>query len=168
MALQGSLANFAGGVLILLFRPFKVGDSITAAGNAGTVVSIEMFRTILRDATNDVVYVPNGTLSNNVVINSSQSERLLASVSLLIDYDDDIDTARSLLLALVEGDELVLKAPAPSVAFKPCPANISLTLSFWCAPGNVAPLVGKYAEASIQTLKKNGFRLGVTARSAAG
>lgn len=167
MALQGSLANFAGGVLILLFRPFKVGDSITAAGNTGTVVSIEMFRTVLQDSTNDIVYVPNGTLSNNVVINSSQSERLLASVSLLIDYNDDIDKARALLLDLFQNDALVLKAPAPSVSFLPKPANIAVTLGFWCAPANVTPLVAKYSEASIQVLKKEGFRLGVTARTAA-
>lgn len=167
MALQGSLANFAGGVLILLFRPFKVGDAISAGGSAGTVTSIEMFRTILRDANNEVIYVPNGTLSNNVVVNSSQTERLLASVSLLIDYNDDLDKARSLLLALVANDELVLKTPAPGVSFTPQPANIAVSLTFWCEPGNVAPLVGKYSEAAIKTLKSEGYRLGVNARAAA-
>lgn len=167
MALQGSLANFAGGVLILLFRPFKVGDSISAGGSAGTVTSIEMFRTILRDASNEVIYVPNGTLSNNVVVNSSQTDRLLASVSLLIDYNDDLDKARALLLDLVAHDELVLKTPAPGVSFLPQPANIAVSMTFWCAPGNVAPLVGKYSEAAIKALKNEGYRLGVSARAAA-
>lgn len=167
MALQGSLANFAGGVLILLFRPFIVGDTITAGGSTGVVISIEMFRTVLRDATNEVIYVPNGTLSNNVVVNGSQAERLLASITLLIDYNDDIDKARALLLGLVAQDELVLKDPAPSVGFLPKPANISVTLSFWCAPANVAPLVGKYSEAGIKVLKKEGYRLGVTTLAAA-
>lgn len=166
MALQGSLANFAGGVLILLFRPFKVGDSITAGGSSGTVTSIEMFRTVLIDTSNEVIYVPNGTLSNNVVVNSSQSERILGSVSLLIDYQDDLDKARSLLLGLTEGDGLILKTPAPSVSFAPKPANIQVTLGFWCAPGNVTPLVGKYSEAAIKILQREGYRLGVTARTA--
>lgn len=166
MALQGSLANFAGGVLILLFRPFKVGDSINAGGSVGTVESIEMFRTVLRDAQNKLVYVPNGTLSNNIVINSSQSDRIQASVTLLIDYNDNIDQARALLLALVENDAQVLKTPAPSVTFLPQAANVSATLSFWCAPANVTPLVGTYSEAAIQALKQAGFRLGVTTRAA--
>ncbi|MFT8719515.1 mechanosensitive ion channel family protein [Acetobacter sp.] len=165
MALQGSLANFAGGVLILLFRPFKVGDTISAGGNTGTVISIEMFRTVLRDASNELIYVPNGTLSNNVVVNSSEAERLLASVSLLIDYNDDIDKARALLLGLLENDELVLKDPAPSVSFLPQPANIAVSLGFWCAPGNVASLVGKYSEAAIKVLRKEGYRLGVNSRA---
>ncbi|OUJ06038.1 mechanosensitive ion channel family protein [Acetobacter malorum] len=166
MALQGSLANFAGGVLILLFRPFKVGDSIVAGGSAGTVESIEMFRTVLRDSKNDLIYVPNGTLSNNIVVNSSQSDRLQASVTLLIDYNDDIDKARALLLGAVANDELVLKNPGPSVGFLPQPANIAVTLSFWCAPGNVTPLTGKYSETAIQVLKQNGYRLGTTTRAA--
>ncbi|MBS1000257.1 mechanosensitive ion channel [Acetobacter persici] len=166
MALQGSLANFAGGVLILLFRPFKVGDSIVAGGSAGTVESIEMFRTVLRDAKNEMIYVPNGTLSNNIVVNSSQSDRLQASVTVLIDYNDDIDKARALLLGAVENDALVLKTPAPAVGFLPQPANIAVTLSFWCAPGDVTPLTGKYSETAIQILKREGYRLGTTARTA--
>ncbi|MBO1328280.1 mechanosensitive ion channel [Acetobacter suratthaniensis] len=167
MALQGSLANFAGGVLILLFRPFKVGDSITSGGSTGTVESIEMFRTVLRGATNEIIYVPNGNLSNNIVVNTSQEDKRLASVSLLIDYNDDTDKARALLLELVQNEPLVLNSPVPSVSFLPQPANIQVSLSFWCAPSNVTPLTGKYAEASIKTLKQAGFRLGVSTRAAA-
>lgn len=167
MALQGSLANFAGGVLILLFRPFKVGDSITASGSTGTVVAIEMFRTVLCDASNKFIYVPNGTLSNNVLVNSSQADSIAASVTLLIDYNDDIDKARALILDLVQDDALVLKTPAPSVTFLPQPANVAVSLSFWCAPGNATSLVGKYSEAAIKVLKKEGYRLGVSTRTAA-
>ncbi|WP_194285550.1 mechanosensitive ion channel family protein [Komagataeibacter medellinensis] len=167
MALQGSLANFAGGVLILLFRPFKVGDSITAGGSSGTVTSIEMFRTVLLDANNEIIYIPNGTLSNNIVINSSESDRLAGAISLLIDYNDDLDKARALLLGLTENDTQVIKDPAPSVSFLPKPANIQVTLGFWCAPGDVSGLVAKYSEASIKVLQKEGYRLGVTARNAA-
>ncbi|MFT8890348.1 MAG: mechanosensitive ion channel domain-containing protein [Acetobacter papayae] len=167
MALQGSLANFAGGVLILLFRPFKVGDSITSGGSTGTVESIEMFRTVLRGSTNEIIYVPNGNLSNNIVVNTSQEDKRLASVSLLIDYNDDTDKARTLLLALLQSEPLVLNSPAPSVSFLPQPANIQVSLSFWCAPGNVTSLTGKYAEAAIKALKQEGFRLGVSTRAAA-
>ncbi|WP_035370285.1 mechanosensitive ion channel family protein [Acetobacter papayae] len=167
MALQGSLANFAGGVLILLFRPFKVGDSITSGGSTGTVESIEMFRTVLRGSTNEIIYVPNGNLSNNIVVNTSQEDKRLASVSLLIDYKDDTDKARTLLLALLQNEPLVLNNPAPSVSFLPQSANIQVSLSFWCAPGNVTSLTGKYAEAAIKALKQEGFRLGVSTRAAA-
>lgn len=166
MALQGSLANFAGGVLILLFRPFKVGDTINSGGSSGVVVSIEMFRTVLRSASNEIIYVPNGALSNNVVVNTSQEDKVLATVTLLIDYADDTDKARATLLALLQGDALVLDSPAPAVSFLPQPANISVGLGFWCAPANVAPLVGKYSEAAIKALKQEGFRLGVNTRAA--
>ncbi|AQS85059.1 mechanosensitive ion channel protein MscS [Acetobacter aceti] len=167
MALQGSLANFAGGVLILLFRPFEVGDAITAGGSSGTVVSIEMFRTVLRDASNKFIYVPNGTLSNNIVVNSSQAESVVATVGLLIDYGDDLDKARSLLLSLLQGDELVLTTPAPSVSFLPQAANIAVSLCFCCAPGNTTALTAKYAEAAIKSLSREGYRLGISARAGA-
>ncbi|WP_349679291.1 mechanosensitive ion channel family protein [Acetobacter sp. UBA5411] len=167
MALQGSLANFAGGVLILLFRPFEVGDSITAGGSSGTVVSIEMFRTVMRDANNEFIYVPNGALSNNVVINSSQAESVVATVGLLIDYRDDLDKARALLLSLLQGDEQVLATPAPSVSFLPQSANIAVSLSFHCTPGNASALTAKYAEAAIKILNKEGYHLGISARASA-
>ena len=167
MALQGSLANFAGGVLILLFRPFEVGDSITAGGSSGTVVSIEMFRTVLRDASNKFIYVPNGALSNNVVVNSSQAENVVATVGLLIDYRADLDKARALLLSLLHGDEPVLATPAPSVAFLPHSANNAVSLNFYCAPGNAAALTAKYAEAAIKTLNREGYHLGISARASA-
>ncbi|GAN88399.1 small-conductance mechanosensitive channel [Komagataeibacter intermedius TF2] len=131
------------------------------------MTSIEMFRTVLLDANNEIIFIPNGTLSNNIVVNSSESERLLGSVSLLIDYNDDLDKARALLLGLTEQDERVLKDPAPSVSFLPKPANIQVTLGFWSAPGDVSSLVGKYSEESIKVLQKAGYRLGVTARAAA-
>jgi len=167
MALQGSLANFAGGVLILLFRPFKLGDTVSSGGTTGTVVSIEMFRTVLQSTTNEIIYVPNGTLSNNIVVNSSQEKQRAAAINLLIDYGDDIDQARAILLDLFSGDDLVLKTPAPSVGFAPQSANILVTLGFWCAPGDMTPLAGKYSEAAIKALKNAGFRLGVSTRASA-
>lgn len=166
MALQGSLANFAGGVLILLFRPFKIGDSITAGSSTGKVISIEMFRTVLRDSTNAVIYVPNGTLSNNIVINNTQGERRLAAVSLMIDYTDDTDKARSILLGLLEGDDQILDPASAGVSFQAKPGNIAVTLEFWCAAGAGSGLTAKYSEAAIKALKAEGYRLGVTTRAA--
>lgn len=101
------------------------------------------------------------------MVNRSESDRLAGAVSLLIDYNDDLDKARALLLGLTENEAQVLKNPAPSVSFLPKPANIQVTLGFWCAPGDVSGLVAKYSEASIKVLQKEGYRLGVTSRGAA-
>ncbi|ANF59449.1 mechanosensitive ion channel family protein [Halotalea alkalilenta] len=165
LALQGSLSNFAGGVLILLFRPFKVGDYIVSGGIEGTVTSIEMFRTILRTGDNKVIYVPNSNLSNNVVTNTSQESTRRGSVSLLIDYEDDPEEARRLLLAMIEGDEKIHATPAPAVSYVPNAGNIAVTLYFWSSTGDNGGLVSRYSEEAIKVLKQAGFRLGVNSRA---
>ncbi|WP_043447461.1 mechanosensitive ion channel family protein [Halotalea alkalilenta] len=165
LALQGSLSNFAGGVLILLFRPFKVGDYILSGGIEGTVTSIEMFRTILRTVDNKVIYVPNSNLSNNVVTNTSQESTRRGSVSLLIDYEDDPEEARRLLLAMIEGDEKINTTPAPAVNYVPNAGNIAITLYFWSSAGDNGGLVSHYSEEAIKVLKQAGFRLGVNSRA---
>lgn len=90
LALQGSLANFAGGVLILFLRPFRAGDYIEAQGTAGTVESIMIFHTILRTADNKVIILPNGSLSNGTITNYSRKPTRRVDINVGIDYTDDI------------------------------------------------------------------------------
>ena len=116
LALQGSLANFAGGVLILIFRPYKAGDFVTVAGQSGSVKRIEIFSTILTTPDNKTIIIPNGAISNNPITNFSTQETRRVDIVFGISYDDDIRKAKEILTGLIEADERILKDPAPLVA----------------------------------------------------
>ena len=105
LALQGSLSNFAGGVLILLLKPFKVGDYIIQGGNEGSVYEISLFYTKLKTVDNKVVVVPNGILSNNTLVNVSHMDRRRIDIVVGIAYESDIRTAKSIMYELAQNDE---------------------------------------------------------------
>lgn len=111
MALSGTLQNFAGGVVIIMFRPFKVGDFISAQGQEGVVKEIQIFNTIITTVDNKVIYIPNGILSTGVmtIFNKEDTRRVEWVVS--ISYGDDFDRARTVLLRLCEEDPRILKSP---------------------------------------------------------
>lgn len=115
LALQGSLANFAGGVLILIFRPYKVGDFIDAAGVMGTVARIEIFSTILTTPDNKTIIVPNGAVSNGAITNFSTQETRRVDIVFGIGYDDDLRKGKQVLTDLIMADERILKDPEPQI-----------------------------------------------------
>ncbi len=114
MALQGSLANFAGGALILLFRPIKVGELIEAQGVTGHVKEIQMFTTILATPHNKMAIIPNGSLANGNIINYTRLGNVRVDIDLPIAGDQDIDTVRNTVLQVMSNHPKVLKTPAPS------------------------------------------------------
>lgn len=114
-ALQGSLANFAGGVLILIFKPFKVGDTIEAQGFLGAVNEISILYTIVNTFDNRRIVIPNGSLSNATLVNVSIYEHRRCDMTFGIGYDDDIDKAKSILKRLMEEDKRSLTDPAPRI-----------------------------------------------------
>ena len=115
LALQGTLQNFAGGVIILTLRPFKVGDYIEGAGMAGTVKEIQIFNTVLNTPDNVRVIIPNGQISNDAVKNYSAEETRRVDLVFGIGYEDDIRKAKDLLTQMVNSDDRILKEPAPQV-----------------------------------------------------
>lgn len=115
MALSGTLQNFAGGVIILVIKPFKVGDFIDAQGYTGTVKEIQIFNTILKTPDNKTVIIPNGGLSTSAMVNFSTEDTRRVDMVFGIGYPDDVDQAKAVLKRLLEEDERVLKEPAPSV-----------------------------------------------------
>ena len=115
LALQGSLANFAGGVLILLFRPFKNGDAIKAQGYVGSVEEIQIFNTILKTFDNQRIIIPNGLLSNGCVTNINVNGTRRVDMVFGIGYDDDIAKAKALLRTIIEADKRVLKDQAVDI-----------------------------------------------------
>ena len=131
LALQGSLANFAGGVLILLFRPFKIGDWIEAQGVSGTVDSIQIFHTVLRTGDNKTVIVPNGNLSNGIITNYNRQPTRKVVCDVGVDYEADLQKVREVLLALAD-DPRVLKEPAPVVVVTTLgESSITMSLRVW-------------------------------------
>ena len=115
LSLQGSLSNFAGGMLIILFKPFRVGDSIEAQGVAGTVSEIQIFVTKLITGTNQTIFVPNGILSNGVITNFSLGKNRRANLLFNISYETNIKTAKEIVLKVLKENPKVLKTPAPTV-----------------------------------------------------
>ncbi|TRZ46432.1 mechanosensitive ion channel family protein [Robertkochia solimangrovi] len=132
MALQGSLANFAGGVLILIFKPFKVGDFIEAQGVSGTVKEIGIINTQLNTFGNQLAVVPNGKLSNDNIINYSAESTRRENITAGISYDSDIKKAKEILLDIVNNFDKVNKEPAPQVMVAElADSSVNLSLRYW-------------------------------------
>ena len=118
LSLQGSLSNFAGGMLIILFKPFKVGHFIEAQGVSGTVCEIQIFVTKLTTSNNQTIFVPNGSLSNGTIINYSLLENRRADLNIAISYDTDIRKAKEIIFSVLNSNPKVLKTPAADVTVK--------------------------------------------------
>ena len=133
LALQGSLANFAGGVLIILFKPYKIGDYIQAQGEAGTVKTIQIFNTILTTPDNVVITIPNGAMSSGSITNYSVQETRRMDLIYGISYDDDLEKAKNILKEMVEADSRILTDPEPMVAVKElADSSVNLLVRIWC------------------------------------
>ncbi|PZP22428.1 mechanosensitive ion channel family protein [Pseudomonas kuykendallii] len=146
LALQGSLANFAGGVLILLFRPFRIGDWIEAQGTSGTVDSIQIFHTVLRTGDNRTVIIPNGNLSNGIITNSSRQATRQLIFDVKVDYDADLQKAQQVLREMAD-DPRVLKEPPPAVVVAGLGDTfITLSLRVWTANSDFGAISFKFNE----------------------
>ena len=116
LALQGSLSNFAAGILIVIYRPYKVGDYIQADNHLGTVDDIQIFSTVLRTPDNKIVVVPNGSIMNGSIVNFSHQKERRIDIVIGCSYDDDIDKVKEVLADVLSKDERILKEPKPRIA----------------------------------------------------
>ncbi len=132
MALSGTLQNFAGGVMILIFKPFKVGDYIEAQGYAGSVSEIQIFNTILKTPDNKTIIIPNGGLSTGSMVNYSAEETRRVDFSFGIAYGDDYDEAKALILSLINDDNRIFKDPEPFIALgELADSSVNITVRVW-------------------------------------
>lgn len=132
LALQGSLSNFAGGVLILLLKPFKLGDWIEVNGISGSVKDISMFYTKLNTFGNQLAIIPNGELSNENIINYSAEDKRRDSITIGISYDSNIKVAKDTLMGLLNEQENILEDPAPAVVVTElADSAVNLSVRFW-------------------------------------
>ena len=132
LALQGSLANFAGGVLILMFRPYKVGDFIDAQGVTGTVSSIQIFNTVLKTPDNKVIIVPNGAISGGIITNFSMESTRRVDIVFGIGYGDDIGKAKATIERLIRADDRCLADPSPLIVVSSLgDSSVNITARAW-------------------------------------
>ena len=133
MALSGNLQNFAGGLIILLFRPYKVGDYIEAStGAAGTVQEIQIFHTVLVTADNRVVYAPNGAMSGAVVTNYSNKDKRRVDFTISVEYGEDFKRVESVLRSIIAADSRILTTPTPFIELGAlADSSVNITMRVW-------------------------------------
>jgi small conductance mechanosensitive channel len=132
MALSGTLQNFAGGVMILLFKPFKAGDYIEAQGYSGSVSEIQIFNTILKTPDNKTIIIPNGALATGSMINYSAEPQRRVDFVFGIGYGDDVELAKRVLKRLTDEDDRILKDPEPFIAVTELgDSSVNLVLRAW-------------------------------------
>ena len=132
LALQGSLSNFAAGVLIVMFRPYRVGDFVEAAGIAGAVVQVQILTTVLRTGDNKQIVVPNSEIMSSIITNYSANETRRVDLTIGVSYDDDLDKVRKTIQELVDADERILKDPACLIAVAAlADSSVNFTVRPW-------------------------------------
>ncbi|MDD3636886.1 MAG: mechanosensitive ion channel [Bacteroidales bacterium] len=132
LSLQGSLQNFAGGIIILILKPFRVGDFIDGLGHMGTVEDIQIFNTTLKTVDNKVIVIPNGALANSAITNFSKKETRRVDWTFGIAYGDSYDKAREILLRLIEADSRIHKDPEPFIALTSLgDSSVNIVVRVW-------------------------------------
>lgn len=133
LALQGSLSNFAGGLMILFFKPFKIGDFIEAGGESGTVTDISVVYTVLLTPDNKRITMPNGNLTNSIIKNYSAEELRRVDLTFGAEYGSDVEAVKAVISRVVESHELVLKDPEPFVRLTECAdSSLNYIVRVWC------------------------------------
>jgi small conductance mechanosensitive channel len=158
MALSGTLQNFAGGVVLLILRPYKVGDYVESMGQSGTVDSIGLFSTRMRTPDNQIVYVPNNSISTSIIDNYSQSETRRVDWLLSISYGDDVDVARREILAMLSADYRVLREKPMEVYVKTLnSSSVDLVIRAWVENADYWPLYYEMNEKMYKELPSKGI-----------
>jgi small conductance mechanosensitive channel len=160
LALQGTLGNLAAGVMLLFFRPFRVGDYVEAGGQAGTVKSIDLFVTEFATPDNVQILVPNGQIWGGSVVNYSHHDTRRVDLVVGIDYGDDIDKAFATVSDVIAADARISDDPAPMVVVGELADNsVNLTIRVWCAAGDYWPLKFDLMKAIKEALDKAGISI---------
>jgi len=160
LALQGSLANFAGGTLIMIFKPFKVGDLIDAQGELGGVKEIQIFVTKLISPGNKLVIIPNGVLSNGNIVNYTEEGKLRVDLTFGVGYDEDIKKTKEVLMQVMQNDSNVLKDPEPTVNVSElADSSVNFAVRPWATPENYWNVYFGITEAGKLALDKAGIEI---------
>lgn len=160
LALQGSLGNFAGGVLILLFKPYGIDDLIEAQGHIGVVKEVQIFNTILLSPDNKRVIIPNGAISNGSIINYSAEDKRRVDLVIGIAYESDVPKAKEVLMQVLKNNQWSLSDPEPQVAVSElADSSVNLVVRPWCKPENYWNIYFSVTEQAKAALESNGISI---------
>jgi small conductance mechanosensitive channel len=160
LALKDSLSNFAAGVMIMIFRPFRAGDFIEAAGSAGVVDEVQLFVTLMHTGDNRRIIVPNSHILGGTIVNVSALTTRRIDLVIGIGYDDNIGQARDLIMSVLQADERVLADPAPAVAVAELgDSSVNLNVRPWVASGDYWPARADLLERIKLVLDENGISI---------
>ncbi len=160
MALSGTLQNFAGGVIILVFKPFQVGDVITTQGHTGSVFEIQIFNTVLKTPDNKHIIIPNGGLSTGSLVNFSKEKTRRVDWTFGIGYGDDLDKARAVLLNIIKEDSRINNDPAPFVAVSDlADSSVNFTVRVWVDATNYGGVLFDMNEKVYKVFNKEGINI---------
>ena len=158
LALQGTLANFAGGVLILMFKPYKVGDVIESLGKTGMVREIQIFNTVLNTPKGETVILPNGAVSNGTLVNYTHLGSALIEIPADLAGKTNIEDLRKLVLPVIAQDERIFTDPQPSIGILALkPGTVTVAFRAFTLPQDLVPVTGKMIETIKTELEKNNF-----------
>lgn len=157
MALSGTAQNFAGGVMILLMKPYRVGDFISAQGQSGTVREIKLFSTVITTGDNQTIYIPNNAIATAIIDNYSTADRRRVDWTVGISYGDDVDNARRAILELLTADARIMQDPAPVVWVAAlADSSVNLSARAWVKNADYWDVFFEYNEKFYKTLPSKG------------
>ena len=160
LALQGSLSNFAGGLMILIFKPFKVGDYIEVCGESGTVSEISVVYTVILTIDNKSITIPNGTLTNSVIKNYTAENLRRVDLNIDTSYDNDIEQVKAVIAKLAEEHPLALAEPAPQIRVKThSSSSLTYVVRVWCKTEDYWALYFDLVEGIKKAFDENGIEI---------
>jgi len=160
LALQGSLANFASGILIVIFRPYKVGDYIEAGTNAGTVKDIQIFSTVLRTPDNKTIVVPNGSIMDGSITNYSEQPTRRIDIIASCSYEDDLDKVKQVLKTILDSEERILTEPKPQIAVSElAESSVNFIVRPWVNSSDYLPVMYSLLEQIKKTFDQEGISI---------
>ena len=158
MALSGNLSNFAGGLIILVFKPFKVGDYIDAPGGSGTVKEIQIFHTLITTVDNRMIYIPNGLLSSNAVTNYNKQETRRIDWVFGVEYGENVERVRDVLQRIVDADKRILQEPKPMIVLQTLNASsVDILVRVWVKSADYWTVLYEVNELVYNTFNKEGI-----------
>lgn len=167
LALKDSLSNFSSGVMLVFFRPFKVGDAIEAGGTAGVVESIGIFNVMLKTPDNRVIIVPNSLVYSGTITNVSAEPTRRIDLAIAVGYDADIPQAKSIIMAVVAAEQRILKVPPPEIAVQDIlQTAVTIAVRVWVATADYGNVRSELLERTKRSLDNYGLSIPAAQRAA--